>query len=41
MVLQPCLLVQLVTFSAAHFGLMGKRRKGELIITSLIKQATY
>lgn len=33
-VLHLCLLVQLVTFSAAHFGLMGKRRKGELIITS-------
>lgn len=32
-----CLLVQLVTVSAAHFGLMGKRRKCELIITELTR----
>lgn len=32
-----CLLVQLVTVSAAHFGLMGKRRKCKLIITVLTR----
>lgn len=32
-----CRLVQLVTVSAAHFGLMGKRRKCELIITVLTR----